>query len=185
MTRLFCAAVIVIRFQLNHDYLRRSLRLLKHFRNISSKLRISERRTPTPCNDSYSLENNKEFSVLGERLIETTVALRSSIEDIDISLGDLNDKISEVSDVDTSCAIDGMRLGLQDLVRVSSSTDSSTSSIVCDAFRAMLWTIALDSGKCDDAHNVFWAVHGGDALVISLIESSLSRSEGKIRVMAG
>ncbi|GKC31068.1 hypothetical protein Tco_1038362 [Tanacetum coccineum] len=26
----------------------------------------------------------------------------------------------------------------------------------------MLWTIALDSGKCDDAHNVFWAVHGGD-----------------------
>ncbi|GKF27925.1 protein nuclear fusion defective 2, partial [Tanacetum coccineum] len=83
---------------------------------------------------SYSLENKKEFNILGERLIETNVALRSLTKDIDISLRDLNGKISEVSDVDTSCAADGMQLGLQNIVRVPSSTDSSTSSIVCDAF---------------------------------------------------
>nr|GEV85653.1 protein nuclear fusion defective 2 [Tanacetum cinerariifolium] len=137
-----------------------SLETLQKHLNYEFQNVILLRRAMT--HSSYSLENNKEFSILGERLIETTVALRSLTEDIDISLGDLNDKISEVSDVDTSCGADGMRLGLQEMVRVSSSTDSSTSSIVCDAFRAMLWTIALDSGKCDDAHNVFWAVHGGD-----------------------
>ncbi|PWA54434.1 ribonuclease III domain-containing protein [Artemisia annua] len=115
---------------------------------------------------SYSLENNKEFSILGERLIETTVSLRLSTKDLEISLKDLNDKMSEVLKVDTSCAADGTRLGLHNIVRVSSSTDSSTSSIVCDAFRAIIWAIALDSRKCDDAHNVFWAVHGGDGKAI-------------------
>ncbi|PWA78161.1 ribonuclease III domain-containing protein [Artemisia annua] len=109
---------------------------------------------------SYSEENNKAFSILGESIIQTTVALRALTKDIDISSKDLNDKISEVSKVDTSCAVDGMRLGLQNVVRVSSSTDSSTSSIVCGAFRAIFGAIALDTGKSDDAGNVFWAVHG-------------------------
>ncbi|GJR60064.1 protein nuclear fusion defective 2 [Tanacetum coccineum] len=110
---------------------------------------------------SYSEENNKAFGILGQSIIETTVALRAMIKDIDISSKDLNDKISEVSKVDTSCAVDGMRLGLQNVVRVSSSTDSSTSSIVCGAFRAIFAAVALDTGKSDDASNVFWMVHGG------------------------
>nr|XP_043636629.1 protein NUCLEAR FUSION DEFECTIVE 2 [Erigeron canadensis] len=117
---------------------------------------------------SYSEENNKAFSVLGESIIETTVALRLLVKDVDITAKDLNERISEVSKVETSCAVDGMRLGLQNVVRVSSSTDSSTSSIVCGAFRAIFGAIALDTGKSDDAGNVFWAVHGGAGSVLSV-----------------
>ncbi|XP_071689908.1 protein NUCLEAR FUSION DEFECTIVE 2 [Rutidosis leptorrhynchoides] len=116
---------------------------------------------------SYSEENNKAFSLLGESIIETTVALKSLLKDVDISSKDLNDKISEVSNVDTSCAVDGMRLGLQNVVRVSSSTDSSTASIVCGAFRAIFGAVALDTGKSDDAGDVFWTVHGGVGIAVS------------------
>nr|GEU49498.1 ribonuclease III domain-containing protein [Tanacetum cinerariifolium] len=119
---------------------------------------------------SYSEENSKAFSILGQSIIETTVALRALIKDIDISSKDLNDKISEVSKVDTSCAVDGMRLGLQNVVRVSSSTDSSTSSIVCGAFRAIFGAVALDTGKSDDASNVFWVVHGGAGKAVPMGE---------------
>ncbi|XP_076912434.1 protein NUCLEAR FUSION DEFECTIVE 2-like [Bidens hawaiensis] len=108
---------------------------------------------------SYSEENNKAFSVLGESVIETAVALKLLKKDVDISSKDLNQRISEVSKVETSCAVDGLRLGLQNVVRVSSSTDSSTSSVVCGAFRAIFGAIALDTWKADDAGDVFLAVH--------------------------
>ncbi|KAK9073510.1 hypothetical protein SSX86_007834 [Deinandra increscens subsp. villosa] len=110
---------------------------------------------------SYSEENNKAFSLLGESIIETTVSLRLLTKDVDISSKDLSDRTSEVSKVDTSCAVDGTRLGLQNVVRVSSNTNSSTSSVVCGAFRSIFGAIALDTGKVDDAGKVFLAVHGG------------------------
>ncbi|KAJ0938744.1 putative ribonuclease III domain-containing protein [Helianthus annuus] len=110
---------------------------------------------------SYSEENNKAFSILGESIIETTVALKLLKIDVDISSKDVSDRIAEISKVETSCAVDGMRLGLQNVVRVSSNTDSSTSSIVCGAFRSIFAAIALDTGKSDDAGDVFLAVHGG------------------------
>ncbi|KAI3807047.1 hypothetical protein L1987_22967 [Smallanthus sonchifolius] len=117
---------------------------------------------------SYSEENNKALSILGESIIETTVALRLLTKDVDISSKDLNDRISEISKVETSCAVDGERLGLQNVVRVSSGTDSSTSSIVCGAFRAIFAAIALDTGKSDDAGDVFVAVHGGTGGSLSM-----------------
>ncbi|KAL8263279.1 hypothetical protein R6Q59_024637 [Mikania micrantha] len=123
---------------------------------------------------SYSEENNKAFSVLGESIIETTVSLRLLTKDVDISSKDLNARISEVSNVDTSCAVDGMRLGLQNVIRVSSGTDSSTSSVVCGAFRSIFGAIALDTGSSDDAGYVFLAVHGGGGgslFILNLIPS--------------
>ncbi|KAI3684540.1 hypothetical protein L6452_33764 [Arctium lappa] len=110
---------------------------------------------------SYSEENNKAFSILGENIIATTVSLRLLTKDVDISSKDLSDRVSEISKVETSCAVDGMRLGLQNVVRVSPKTNSSTPSVVCGAFRAIFGAIALDTGKTDDAGDVFLVVHGG------------------------
>lgn len=117
---------------------------------------------------SYSEENNKAFSILGESIIETTVSLKLLTKDLDISSKDLNNWVSEVSKVETSCAVDGMRLGLQNVVRVSSSTNSSTSSVVCGAFRSIFGAIALDTGKSDDAGKVFLVVHGASGSVFSM-----------------
>lgn len=63
--------------------------------------------------------------------------------------------------MDSSCAVDAMRLGLQKIVRVSPKTNSSTPTVVCGAFRAIFGAIAIDTGKSDDAGSVFWSVHGG------------------------
>ncbi|KAL1818423.1 hypothetical protein ACET3Z_013292 [Daucus carota] len=110
---------------------------------------------------SYSQENNKALSILGERVIETSVSLSSLVKDIDITAKDLNNKILEVSRVETSCAFDGLRLGLQKVVRVSRKTNSSTPAVVCGSFRAIFGAIAIDKGNSDDAGSVFWYVHGG------------------------
>ncbi|KAJ9559767.1 hypothetical protein OSB04_004927 [Centaurea solstitialis] len=120
---------------------------------------------------SYSEENNKAFGILGENVIETAVSLRLLAKDVDISSKDLTDRVSEVSKVETSCAVDGMRLGLQNVVRVSPKTNSSTSSVVCGAFRAIFGAVALDTGKSDDAGNVFLAVHGGAGGALSMFKS--------------
>ncbi|KAL4559701.1 hypothetical protein LXL04_031845 [Taraxacum kok-saghyz] len=117
---------------------------------------------------SYSEENNKALSVLGESIIEASASLRFMTKDVDISSKDLNNRIAELSKVETSCAVDGMRLGLQNVVRVSSNTNSSTSSVVCGAFRAIFGAIALDTGKSDDAGDVFFVVHGGAGSAFSM-----------------
>lgn len=109
---------------------------------------------------SYSEENNKALSILGERVIETSVSLSSLVKDIDITAKDLNKKISEISKVDASCAFDGLRLGLQKVVRVSRKTNSSTPAVVCGTFRAIFGAIAIDKGNSDDAGSVFWYIHG-------------------------
>lgn len=108
---------------------------------------------------SYSEENNKALSILGVHIIETAVSLRYLGKDVDTSAGDLNHRISEISEVVSSCANDGRGLGLEKVVRVSSKTNSSIPGVVCGAFRAMVGAIALDSEKSDDAGRIFWTLH--------------------------
>ncbi|KAF5476844.1 hypothetical protein F2P56_003538, partial [Juglans regia] len=112
---------------------------------------------------SFSEENNRGLGVLGASVIETSAALRFLGKDIEMSVKNLNQRISEISKVESSCMMDGMRLGLQKVVRVSSKTNSSTPAVVCGAFRAIFGAIAIDVGKSDDAGNIFWGVHRGDA----------------------
>lgn len=87
------------------------------------------------------------------------MSFRYLLDDIDISSKTLNSKIAEVSSVESSCAVDGMRLALHKIIRVSHKTNSTTPAIVCGAFRAMFGAIALDSGRSDEAGNVFWNLH--------------------------
>lgn len=62
--------------------------------------------------------------------------------------------------MESSCAVDGLRLGLQKVVRVSPKTNSSAPVVVCGAFRAIFGAIAIDTANCDAAVNIFWAFHG-------------------------
>ncbi|CAH9078848.1 unnamed protein product [Cuscuta europaea] len=112
---------------------------------------------------SYSEENNKALSILGEEVMETSVSMQLLVKNIDISSKDLNQEISQVSKVETSCAVDGKRLGLQNIVRVSSKTNSTTPSVVCGALRALFGAVALDTGSADGAGKLFLKVHLEDA----------------------
>ncbi|KAF5203493.1 Nuclear fusion defective [Thalictrum thalictroides] len=103
---------------------------------------------------SYSEENNKALSILGLSVIETSVSLFWLERDIEISSKDLSRQIKESSKVD-SCAVIGVKLGLEKIVRVSPKTNSSTPAIVCGAFRAIFGAIAVDASKADDAGNVY------------------------------
>lgn len=109
---------------------------------------------------SFSEENNKALSILGSNVIATSVSMQYLVDNIDISPKELNRHVAELSNVETSCAVDGKKLGLQKVVRVSPKTDASASSVVCGAFRAVFGAIAMDSGSCDAAGNFFWSVHG-------------------------
>ncbi|XP_034672915.1 protein NUCLEAR FUSION DEFECTIVE 2 [Vitis riparia] len=111
---------------------------------------------------SFSEENNKALSILGANTIETSVSLQYLKKDIEASAKDLNRRISEISQVESSCAVDAMRLGLQKVIRVSPKTNASTPAVVCGAFRAIFGAIAMDTGKSDDAGKVFWSVHGSE-----------------------
>lgn len=118
---------------------------------------------------SFSQENNRALSVLGTSIIETSVSLRYLIDDIDVSSKVLNHKIAEICNVESSCAVDGMRLGLHKVIRLSRKTNSSSPAVVCGAFRAIFGAIAIDTGSSDEAGNVFWNVHarrGGDAVAL-------------------
>ncbi|KAL8091644.1 hypothetical protein AgCh_034050 [Apium graveolens] len=117
------------------------------------------RRAMTHC--SFSEENNKAFSILGEKVIEASVSLSSLVNDIDITPKDLNKRISELSKVEASCSFDGFQLGLHKVVRVSRKTNSSTPAVVCASFRAIFGAIAIDKRNSDDAGSVFWYVHAG------------------------
>lgn len=109
---------------------------------------------------SFSEENNKALTILGSNVIEASTSFRYLAKDIDISAKDLNQRVAEISKV-KYCVVDGLRLGLQKVVRVSPKTNSSTPVVVCGAFRAIFGAIAVDIGKVDDAGSIFWAVHGG------------------------
>ncbi|KAF8090885.1 hypothetical protein N665_0462s0022 [Sinapis alba] len=112
---------------------------------------------------SFSQENNKALSIFGAHLIETSVSLHLLSKDIDTSSKALTRLILEVSNVDSSCALDGNRLGLERVIRVSPKTDASNSAIVCGGFRAIFAAVAIDSGMVDEAVKVFWKVHGDRA----------------------
>ncbi|KAI9174728.1 hypothetical protein LWI28_021908 [Acer negundo] len=111
---------------------------------------------------SFSEENNRALSILGENVIKTAVAFSNLRKDIEISPKDLNRRISEISKVESSCTVDGKRLGLQKVIRVSPKTDSTAPVVVCGAFRAIFGAIAIDTGKPDNAGRFFLSVHGGD-----------------------
>ncbi|RVX18592.1 Protein nuclear fusion defective 2 [Vitis vinifera] len=150
--------------------------LLKPCRNKSGKLSLSLSHTDSACytfqsigllrramtHSSFSEENNKALSILGASTIETSVSLQYLKKDIEASAKDLNRRISEISQVESSCAVDAMRLGLQKVIRVSPKTNASTPAVVCGAFRAIFGAIAMDTGKSDDAGKVFWSVHGSE-----------------------
>ncbi|KAG6401680.1 hypothetical protein SASPL_138544 [Salvia splendens] len=110
---------------------------------------------------SYSEENNKALSVLGESVIETSVALQSLRRDVDISAKDLNLAITEASKVEGSCNAEGIRLGLQNIVRVASNTNATSPSVVCGAFRALFGAIAIDAGSSDEAGEVYGKIRAG------------------------
>ncbi|KAG8378947.1 hypothetical protein BUALT_Bualt07G0037500 [Buddleja alternifolia] len=110
---------------------------------------------------SFSGENNKALSILGASVIETSVALQSLIKDVDISAKDLNNRIAEVSKVESSCTADGTRLGLQKIVRVSPKTDATAPAVICGAFRAIFGAIAVDTGCSDEAGRIFGKIRGG------------------------
>ncbi|XWS60711.1 hypothetical protein CRYUN_Cryun07bG0059200 [Craigia yunnanensis] len=110
---------------------------------------------------SFSEENNKALGILGTHVIETSALLRSLEKDIDMSSKELNKLILEISNVESSCSVDGARLGLQKVVRVSPKTDPSSPTIVCVAFRAIFGAIAIDSGNTDEAAKIFWSIHSG------------------------
>ena len=71
--------------------------------------------------------------------------------------------------MESSCAVDGMRLNLHKVVRVSVGTNSSAPVVVCGAYRAVLGAIAVDAKNSDAAGKIFWTVHFGElggALVV-------------------
>ncbi|KAF7838349.1 protein NUCLEAR FUSION DEFECTIVE 2 [Senna tora] len=109
---------------------------------------------------SFSEENSRALSILGANVIDAAVSFQSLAKDIDISSKDLNRRISEISAVESSCTVDGLRLGLQKVVRVSPKTNSSAPAVVCGAFRAIFGAIAVDTADCDAAGDIFWAIHG-------------------------
>ncbi|CAN4088254.1 unnamed protein product [Withania somnifera] len=110
---------------------------------------------------SYSGENNRALSVLGEKVIEGSVSLRLLSNNIDMLPKDLNRVIVDLSsNVVSSCAADGGRLGLQKIIRVSRKTNSSAPAVVCGAFRAMFGAIAIDKNSLDSAGKVFLTIHG-------------------------
>ncbi|PHU23855.1 Protein NUCLEAR FUSION DEFECTIVE 2 [Capsicum chinense] len=110
---------------------------------------------------SYSGENNRALSILGEKVIEGSVSLQLLSKDIDMPPKDLNRAIVDLSsNVVSSCVADGGRLGLQKIIRVSRKTNSSAPAVVCGAFRAVFGAIAIDKSSLDSAGKVFLTIHG-------------------------
>lgn len=110
---------------------------------------------------SFSEENNKALSILGESVIKTSVGVWLLTDDVDMSSKDLNHQMARVSEVEASCSVDGNRLGLQKIVRVSPKTNVTAPSVVCGAFRAIFGAVAVDAGSSDGAAKVYGVVHGG------------------------
>nr|DAD30995.1 TPA_asm: hypothetical protein HUJ06_009846 [Nelumbo nucifera] len=108
---------------------------------------------------SYSGENYRALAILGMNVIQTSASLRYLQRDIEMSAKELNRRVTDVSEMQSSCAADALRLGLDKVVRVSRKTDSTLPSVLCGAYRAIFGAIALDMGKADAAGSVFWDVH--------------------------
>lgn len=107
---------------------------------------------------SFSEENNKALSILGLSVIEASSTLDLLNRDMDISTKDLNRKISELINVEASCTVDGMSLGLEKVIRVSPKTNSSAPNVVCGAFRAIFGAVAVDGDSLDKAQTVYLGI---------------------------
>uniref|UniRef100_A0A803MIK4 RNase III domain-containing protein n=1 Tax=Chenopodium quinoa TaxID=63459 RepID=A0A803MIK4_CHEQI len=125
---------------------------------------------------SFSEENNRALSILGTSIIETFVSFRYLLNDMDIYSKTLNRVIAEACNVESSCPVDGMRLGLHKIVRVSHNTNCTTPAIVCGAFRAIFSVVALDSGKSDDASKVSWNVHTRTGTIMTISKDRVKPS---------
>ncbi|XP_065881279.1 protein NUCLEAR FUSION DEFECTIVE 2 [Euphorbia lathyris] len=136
-----------------------ALQTLQHKINYSFENVGLLRRAMT--HPSFSEENNKALSVGGVNVIDAYVAMRSLGKDIDISSKELNRRIAEVSRIET-CYDDGMRLALQNAVRIASKINATSPTVVCGALRALFGAIAIDTGKSDVAGTIFWRVHTGE-----------------------
>lgn len=110
---------------------------------------------------SFSQENNKAFRILGLGVIEASVTLELLNKNIDTTAKDLNTKISELRNVEASCATNGMWLGLEKVIRVSHKTNSSAPAVVCGAFRAIFGAVAIDSNSLDKAQTVYLGIQKG------------------------
>lgn len=110
---------------------------------------------------SFSEENNRALGILGSNIIDASISFQALRKNIDISPKDLNRRIVEISKVESSCAVDGTRLGLQKVIRVSPKTDPTNPSVICGALRAIFGAITIDADECDNAAALFWKVHGG------------------------
>ncbi|KAK4774309.1 hypothetical protein SAY86_009244 [Trapa natans] len=110
---------------------------------------------------SFSEENNRALGILGSNIIDASVSFQVLRKNVEISPKDLNRRISEISKVESSCALDGTRLGLQKVIRVSPKTDPTNPSVICGSLRAIFGAIAIDADECDTAAVLFWKVHGG------------------------
>ncbi|KAK4756283.1 hypothetical protein SAY87_006410 [Trapa incisa] len=110
---------------------------------------------------SFSEENTRALGILGSNIIDVSVSFQVLRKNVEISPKDLNRRISEISKVESSCALDGTRLGLQKVIRVSPKTDPTNPSVICGSLRAIFGAIAIDADECDTAAVLFWKVHGG------------------------
>ncbi|KAI5397791.1 hypothetical protein KIW84_063566 [Lathyrus oleraceus] len=70
-------------------------------------------------------------------------------KDVDVSAKEINCQLSLISNVESSCVIDGLRLGLHKVVRISSKTNSSSTVVVCGVFQLIFVVIVLDAGNSD------------------------------------
>ncbi|PWA78160.1 ribonuclease III domain-containing protein [Artemisia annua] len=114
---------------------------------------------------SYSDENNKDLSIIGLGIINATVARDTFTRRLNSSSKAVNDRLSMTNN-ENVCAAYGTFLRLESVVRVSASFDSSNSSILSGAFKALLGAIALDSGKIADAEKLFLGILDGASKVI-------------------
>ncbi|KAG9448733.1 hypothetical protein H6P81_008698 [Aristolochia fimbriata] len=106
---------------------------------------------------SYSRDNNRALSLLGLDVVRASVSKHYLIQDIDMSVKNLDRRLSAITN-GNACSADGYRLGLEKIIRVSAKTNSSWAPIVCGAYRAIFGAVAIDSGKIDVAGDVFWKV---------------------------
>ncbi|XP_020581698.1 protein NUCLEAR FUSION DEFECTIVE 2 [Phalaenopsis equestris] len=109
---------------------------------------------------SYSLENNHALSLLGLNAMESAAALSLVSEDPNASAEAVNARIAKISGFD-DCVSAGKRLAIENLVRVSKKTSTSSPNVICGAYRAIYGAIAVDAGGLDAASKALWSVLDG------------------------
>ena len=108
------------------------------------------------------MDNNKAFSLMGFSVIQAS--MYSLLIRDGISGSELKTRVFQISNA-KSCAAGGLRLALNNVVRVGPNTNSSDPQVLCDAFRALLAAIALDDGHLRTLVYVLsFFIHSGDII---------------------